>query len=136
MPRREITGFSNPTVKFLRSLREKKFRRLEGKFLAEGLRLLTDARACGHVPEMLVVAKGRDDHPLLAAIEADVAAHGGEVIETSQDILARITGKDNPQAIAAVYAEFDTSLAGLDRSKANIWLVAQALRSPAGYPCR
>ncbi len=130
MPRREITGFSNPTVKFLRSLREKKFRRLEGKFLAEGLRLLTDARASGHVPEMLVVAKGRDDHPLLAAIEADVAAHGGEVIETSQDILAKITGKDNPQAIAAVYAEFDTSLAGLDRSKANIWLVAQALRDP------
>ena len=130
MPRREITGFSNPTVKFLRSLREKKFRRQEGKFLAEGLRLLTDARACGHVPEMLVVAKGRDDHPLLAAIEADVAAQGGEVIETSEEILAKITGKDNPQAIAAVYAEFDTSLAALDRSKANIWLVAQALRDP------
>ena len=130
MIRREISGFSNPTVKFLRSLREKKFRKFEGKFLAEGLRLLTDARECGHVPEMLVVAKGRDDHPLLAAIEADVFAAGGEVIETSADILSKITGKDNPQAVAGVYAEFDTSLAPLDRSKANIWLVAQALRDP------
>ena len=30
------------------------------------------------------------------------------VIETGEDILAKITGKDNPQAVAAVYAEFDT----------------------------
>ena len=42
--RREITGFSNPTVKYLRSLRDKKHRKAAGKFLAEGLRLLTDAR--------------------------------------------------------------------------------------------
>jgi TrmH family RNA methyltransferase len=44
MPRREITSFSNPTIKALRSLREKKHRQRERRFLAEGLRLLTDAR--------------------------------------------------------------------------------------------
>ena len=65
--RRQITGFSNPTVKYLRSLRDKKHRRREGKFLAEGLRLLTDARESGRLPEMLVMAEGRDPHPLLAA---------------------------------------------------------------------
>ena len=80
--RRLITGFSNPTVKFLRSLRDKKHRKAAGKFLAEGLRLLTDARECGRLPELLVMAKGRDEHPLLAALEADVLAAGGEVIET------------------------------------------------------
>ncbi len=128
--RRQITGFSNPTVKFLRSLREKKHRKREGRFLAEGLRLLTDARESGRLPEMLVMARGRDDHPLLAALEADVLAAGGEVIETEEDILAKITGKDNPQAVAGVFAEFDTSLAAVDRSRARIWLVAQALRDP------
>ncbi len=130
MIRREITGFSNPTVKFLRSLREKKHRKAAGKFLAEGLRLLTDARESGHIPEILVMAKGRDNHALLAALEADVVAAGGEVIETSDDILSKITGKDNPQAVAGVFAEFDTSLGALDRGKAKIWLVAQALRDP------
>ena len=128
--RRSITGFSNPTVKFLRSLREKKHRKASGKFLAEGLRLLTDARACGHLPEMLVMAERRDPHPLLDALEADVLRAGGEVIETSTDILGKITGKDNPQAVAGVFAEFDTSLAAIDRSAAKIWLVAQALRDP------
>src|SRR5687767_3215496 len=128
--RRHITGFSNPTVKYLRSLRDKKHRRREGKFLAEGLRLLTDARESGRLPEMLVMAEGRQAHPLLAALEDEVEQAGGEVIETSAEILSKITGKDNPQAVAGVFAEFDTSLAALDRSAAPIWLVAQALRDP------
>ena len=79
--RRHITGFSNPTVKALRALREKKHRKAAGRFLAEGLRLLTDARECGHVPEVLVLADRREPHPLLAALEASVAAAGGEIIE-------------------------------------------------------
>jgi TrmH family RNA methyltransferase len=128
--RRTITGFSNPTVKFLRSLREKKHRRRERKFLAEGLRLLTDARTSGILPEMLVMASGRPPHPLLSELEAAVAATGGEVIEMDEDILAKVTGKENPQAVAGVFAEFDTGLAGLDRQAAPIWLVAQALRDP------
>jgi len=128
--RREITGFSNPTVKELRALREKKHRKASGRFLAEGLRLLTDALESGHIPETLVMSTGRDPHPLLDALESAVADAGGEVIETTPDILTKITGKDNPQAVAGVFAEFDTSLAALDRSKSTIWLVAQALRDP------
>jgi len=128
--RRTITGFSNPLVKFLRSLRDKKHRKREKRFLAEGLRLLTDARECGIVPEMLVMAIGRDPHPLLDALEDAVTAAGGDVVEMDVEILAKVTGKDNPQAVAGVFAEFDTSLANLDRASAPIWLVAQALRDP------
>lgn len=130
MTRRHITGFSNPTVKFVRSLRDKKYRKREGKFLAEGLRLLTDAREAGRLPEILLMAEGRDDHPLLTALEQAVVAAGGDVVELPVDILAKVTGKDNPQAVAGVFAEFDTRLTQLDRSAAPIWLVAQALRDP------
>ncbi|WP_338467888.1 RNA methyltransferase [Novosphingobium sp. ZN18A2] len=130
MPRRHITGFSNPTVKFVRSLREKKHRKREGKFLAEGLRLLTDARECGRLPKMLLMAEGRDPHPLLDALEQAVEGAGGEVIELPGEILAKVTGKDNPQAVAGVFAEFDTRLDRIDRSAAPIWLVAHALRDP------
>ncbi len=128
--RRNITGLSNPTVKFLRSLRDKKHRRREQRFLVEGLRLLTDARETGHLPEMLVMAEGRAEHPLLATLEAEVLAAGGEVIEASEAVLAKITGKDNPQAVAGVFREFDTALRGIDRGAAPIWLVAQAMRDP------
>jgi RNA methyltransferase, TrmH family len=130
MIRRSITGFSNPTVKAVRALREKKHRKREGRFLAEGLRLLTDARESGRIPEILLMAEGREAHPLLAALEAAVAAAGGDVVEVPEDILAKITGKDNPQAVAGVFAEWDTGLAALDREAGSLWLVAQAMRDP------
>ena len=130
MPRREITSYSNPTIKALRSLREKKHRQREQRFLAEGLRLLTDARESGRVPEVLVMASKRDPHPLIDALERAVEAAGGDVIETTPDILSKITGKDNPQAVAGAFAEWDTSLDRIDRDAAPIWLVAQALRDP------
>lgn len=130
MIRRQITGFSNPTIKAVRSLREKKHRKREGRFLAEGLRLLTDAREMGRIPELLLMAEGREGHPLLDALEAAVAGVGGDVIEMPEDLLAKVTGKDNPQAVAGVFAEWDTGLAALDRARAPLWLVAQAMRDP------
>ncbi|WP_295526155.1 RNA methyltransferase [Novosphingobium sp. Chol11] len=130
MTRRTITGFSNPTVKFVRSLREKKHRKQERKFLAEGLRLLTDARDNGRIPEILLMAERREAHPLVEALEAAVDDAGGDVIELPIELLAKVTGKDNPQAVAGVYAEWDTALERIDRMSAPIWLVAQAMRDP------
>jgi TrmH family RNA methyltransferase len=128
--RQTITSFGNTRVKFLKSLRDKKHRKVSGKFLAEGLRLLTDARECGFIPETLVMAEGRDPHPLVDQLETEVIAGRGEVITTTPDILAKITGKSNPQSVAGVFAERDTSLDNLDRATAPIWLVAQELRDP------
>ena len=130
---REITGFSNPLVKRVRSLREKKFRKAEGLFLAEGLRILTEAREEGVLPEMLFHAGST--HPLardlIAAMEdAGGEAAGYDVIETSADILSKISGKDNAQAVVGVYRDRLTPLEKLDRSKADIWIVAQSLRDP------
>jgi len=130
MSRRSITGFSNPTVKAVRALREKKHRKREGRFLAEGLRLLTDALESERIPEMLLMAEGREGHPLLSALEAAVSGAGGDVIEVPEDLLAKITGKDNPQAVAGVFAEWNTGLEALDREAGKLWLVAQAMRDP------
>ena len=60
--RREITGFSNPLLKQVRALREKKHRKRAGQFLTEGLRIMTEAREAGFVPEMMFIVSGRDDH--------------------------------------------------------------------------
>ena len=125
---REITGFSNPLVKRVRSLREKKFRKAEGLFLAEGLRILTEAREEGVLPEMLFHAGS--NHPLAAELIAAMEDAGADVIETTPDILSKISGKDNPQAVVGVYRDRLTPLAKLDRTKADIWIVAQSLRDP------
>jgi RNA methyltransferase, TrmH family len=129
MPR-EITGFSNPLVKRVRALREKKHRRREGLFLAEGLRILAEARDQGVLPEMLFMASAARPHALAEALIADVEAAGGDVIVTSPDILSKISGKDNAQALVGVYKDRLTPLGALDRAAAPIWFVAQAMRDP------
>ena len=125
---RQVTAFSNPLVKRARALRDKKHRRSEGLFLAEGLRILTEARAAGAMPEQLFFSDG--SHPLLRALIAETEAAGGEAIETTADILHKISGKDNPQAVLGVYRQLDTGLERIDRTAAPLWLVAQALRDP------
>lgn len=128
--RRQITGFSNPTIKRLKSLREKKHRKREGHFLAEGLRILTEALDEGIAPRLLVVVEGVEPHPLAQKIETATMAAGGEVIETSEAIIAKLSGKSNPQSIIGIYGDHPVPLEELDRSTSGIWLVAQALRDP------
>ena len=129
MPR-QVTAFSNPTVKRLRSLREKKARRSEGLFLAEGLRILTEARDSGQLPDIVAFSAEGARHPLAAEIIAATEAAGGDAIETDPDILSKMSGKDNPQMLIGAYRQPEMSLERIDRSAAPLWIVAQALRDP------
>jgi len=127
---RQVTAFSNTTVKRLRSLRDKKARRSEGLFLAEGLRIIAEARDSGRLPEIVAFSAEGARHSLAAEIIAATEAAGGEAIETSADILAKMSGKDNPQMLLGAYRQPDTSLERIDRSASPLWIVAQALRDP------
>ncbi|MEP9401098.1 RNA methyltransferase [Sphingomonas sp. VNH70] len=128
MPR-EITAYSNPQVKAARSLREKRHRREQRRFLAEGLRILTEARESGWLPAELFFASD-ERHPLLDTLIAETEASGGMAIATTPDILSKLSGKDNPGAVVGVYDEFPTDLAAIDRRNASLWLVAERLRDP------
>jgi len=127
---RQVTAFSNSTVKLLRSLRDKKARKSEGLFLAEGLRILTEARDSGVLPEIIAFSPEGARHPLAAEIIAATETAGGDAIETSADILSKMSGKDNPQMVLGAYRQPETSLDRIERSKAPLWIVAQALRDP------
>jgi TrmH family RNA methyltransferase len=129
MPR-QVTAFSNSTVKLLRSLRDKKARRSEGLFLAEGLRILAEARDTGRLPQIVAFSPEGAKHPLAAEIIAATEAAGGDAVETSADILSKMSGKDNPQMILGAYRQPETGLAGIERATAPLWIVAQALRDP------
>ena len=129
MPR-QITSFSNETVKRLRALRDKKTRKSEGLYLAEGLRIIAEARDSGMLPEIIAYSAAGGVHSLAAEIIAAAEAKGADVIETSPDILSKMSGTDNPQAILGASRQRDTSLAAIDRNASPLWIVAQALRDP------
>jgi TrmH family RNA methyltransferase len=82
------------------------------------------------LPEIIAFSSAGGVHPLAREIIAAAEAKGADVIETSPDILSKMSGKDNPQAILGAYRQPDTSLAGIDRGSSPLWIVAQALRDP------
>lgn len=129
MPR-QITAFSNPLVKQVRDLRDKRHRRESRRFLAEGLRILTEAQETGRLPRYLFFTAASAQHPLVERLIAAVESRHGEAIETTADILSKLSGKDNPQAVVGVFDEFSASLDTLDRFASGIWLVAERLRDP------
>ena len=129
MPR-QVTAFSNSTVKLLRSLRDKKARREHGLFLAEGLRILAEARDSGRLPEIVAFSAEGTRHPLAVEIIAATEAAGGDAIETPPDILSKMSGKDNPQMLLGAYRQPPTSLDAIDRGASPLWICAQALRDP------
>lgn len=127
---RQVTAFSNSTVKLLRSLRDKKARRSEGLFLAEGLRIIAEARDSGRLPEIIAFSAEGARHPLAAEIIAATTAAGGDAIETTPDILSKMSGKDNPQMLIGAYRQPGSALQLIDRSASPLWIVVQALRDP------
>ena len=129
MPR-EITAFSNSLVKHARDLRDKRHRREHRQFLAEGLRILTEARETGRLPRTLFYTAAGAGHPLVHDLSFAVEEAGGEAIQTTPDILSKLSGKDNPQAVVGIFDEWTTTLDALDRASAGIWLVAERLRDP------
>jgi TrmH family RNA methyltransferase len=70
------------------------------------------------------------DHPVLQrAIQATDAA-GGEVIEVTHDILAKVSRRDNPQAVVGVFDQAFTALADLQPGAAPCWVALHRVRDP------
>jgi TrmH family RNA methyltransferase len=127
---RAITSLSNPTVKSVRALHMRKAREASGQFLAEGLKIVTEAVELGRAPRTLLYGAEAAAHPLLRQAVKAAEATGGEAIEVSRDILAKISRRDNPQTVLAVFDQAFASLSALEPSSATCWVALEAVRDP------
>ncbi len=130
MSGRTITSLSNPTVKAARALHLRKEREETGLFLAEGLKIVTEAVDLGHAPKMVLHSADAAAHPLLRKAADAARRAGGEVIEVSRDILAKISKRDNPQTVLAVFEQAFVPLDSLNPKAAKCWVALQAVRDP------
>ncbi|MGC6485653.1 MAG: TrmH family RNA methyltransferase [Candidatus Puniceispirillales bacterium] len=127
---REITSFSNPAIKALRGLHERKLRKQAGLFLAEGTRIVTEAMALGWPIRTLVFLKGRDDDPMIRPMIDRARQDDADIIAVPAAVLAKISRKDNPQMVVAsfseAWADADTAFASRD----GCWLALDRIRDP------
>ena len=100
---KEVTSLSNPIIKDIKALSQKKGREETGTFMAEGLKLVIDALDLGWTVTTLVYAKNAKDKPLVAKVAARAVAAGGLVLEVSEKVLSAITRRDNPQMVVGIF---------------------------------
>ncbi|MCD6350493.1 MAG: RNA methyltransferase [Armatimonadetes bacterium] len=123
-----ITSLSNSRIKRLRALRQAKYRRREGLFLVEGLRLVQEALELGAPVETLVYAP-----------ELLVSEHGQAMVEkfppearlaVSARVFASLSDRDKPQGLLAVVRAQPQSLEAVPLVADLLVLVAWQLRDP------
>lgn len=129
MPR-TVTAFSNPVIRRLRALDDRKGRRAEGLFLAEGLRVAGEALDAGHVPAIVALTADAAVHPIGARVANACEGAGGDALIVPRELLAKVTGKDNPAGCAAAFRLWPADLERLDPRAAPLWLAAEGLRDP------
>ena len=123
-----ITSFRNPRVKYLRSLRLRKVRQRESRFLIEGIRIVEEALTLGapvetlvYAPDLLVSDRAR------ALVERLDAA---DRLALSGEVMASLSDRDQSQGIAAVVRFQDPPLASIPWSEDLLVVVACQLRDP------
>ncbi|MBW6466623.1 MAG: RNA methyltransferase [Brevefilum sp.] len=125
-----ITSFSNPKVKAIRKLEDKKYRSTSGEFFIEGLRTVGEAiqtsapiQSLVVAPELLVSEFGRSllEHPTVTAVEK---------VEVSGEIFEKIAHKQGPQGIGAVVKQSWQSLKTLSINPTDLWVALDQIADP------
>ena len=127
---RLVTSHSNATVKAVKALHMRKTRQETGQFLAEGLKIVTEAIELGQAPRILIYGPDAARHPLLQKAIAATYEARGEVIEVNREILEKIAKRDNPQAVLAVFDQVFTPLEALSPYSADVWVALHMVRDP------
>ena len=126
----QVTSLTNPTVKAVRALHLRKEREESGLFLAEGLKLIGEALDIGHTPTILMFGAQARAQPFLQRVAAATEKAGGAVIEVTHDILEKVSRRENPQMVVAVFPQRFGELAALDPASSGCWVALQAVRDP------
>jgi TrmH family RNA methyltransferase len=127
---RVVTSLTNPLVKELRGLHARKERRESGLFLAEGARTVVEALDNGRAPEVLVYHQSGRDRAVVRNLRRACLNAGGTCLEVDDDVLAKITRKDNPQAVVAAFRWTSRGFDTIDPAAGRVFVALDRVRDP------
>nr|WP_314090435.1 RNA methyltransferase [uncultured Shinella sp.] len=127
---KEVTSLSNPIVKDIKALANKKDRDETKSFMAEGLKLVIDALELGFEIRTLVYGKNVKDKPQVVQCATKTVARGGLVLEVSEKVLASITRRDNPQMVVGIFSQRWTNLRDLRPGNGETYVALDRVRDP------
>lgn len=125
-----ITSTTNPRVKALVRLRDRRERDRTGTFAIEGFRELSRAIEAGirirTVYTCPALYLGSNEPGLVE----EAAAAGADVVELSEDPFRKASYRDRPEGLLAVADRFDVTPGGLDLTGSPLLLVVEAIEKP------
>jgi TrmH family RNA methyltransferase len=127
---KEVTSLSNPIVKDIKALANKKDRDETKSFMAEGLKLVIDALELGFEIRTLVYAKNVKEKPQVVQCATKTVARGGLVLEVSEKVLASITRRDNPQMVVGIFTQRWAPLRDLKPQTGETYVALDRVRDP------
>ena len=127
---KEVTSLTNPLIKDIRSLTQKKNRDRTSSFMAEGLKLVIDALEQGWQISTLIYSKAAKGNATVEQVAARTIARGGLVLEVSEKVLGSITRRDNPQMVCGVFEQKYAALASIQPKEGETYIALDRVRDP------
>lgn len=129
---KEIASVSNPIVKDIRALAQKRHRDETGLFLVEGLKLVLDGIEAGWELKTLVVSKAalQGGSDILTRAVSRAVGFGADVVEASAKVLEAIARRDNPQSAIGVFKRQLTPLARIRLEPGEVAVALDRVRDP------
>ncbi|HEU5424970.1 MAG TPA: RNA methyltransferase [Nitrolancea sp.] len=121
-----LTSQHNPTVKYARSLHQRKIRYRERALLVEGVRLYLDAIAGGARPTLVFLDEERLGRE---AERVRAAAEGARAYSVTPTVLDAIDDTRTPQGVVAVFP-FPEPPLELTPGSAPLFIVSDGLQDP------
>ncbi len=130
--REVITSVTNPRVKRLVKLRDRRNRDDEGVFIVEGYRAIRRMLDQGTAATELYVSPGWFQGENERALISDAVAGGAAEIELGREAFAKCAYRDRPDGLLAVVPQWHYSLAwlGSQLSSEPFLLVVEAIEKP------
>lgn len=118
-----ISSRQHPEVKELIKLNQRKQRLRQGRFLAEGLRLVEDGLAAGWIPQQVIISQ-----PLLSEHAAKVVSRWDYPrTDLAPELMALVGDTETSQGVMAVFALPSLKL---DAIQGDLVLVLDGIRDP------
>ena len=124
-----ITSTSNPKIKFLRKLRNKKFRNESKSFYIEGPRIIAEALEAEWEFKQLFFSRSMISDDFSARLLDRLLDKYIEAIEVDANVFESFSIKDGPKGLAAILSQQVSNLSAVNQ-RPGIWIGLDRIQDP------
>jgi len=125
-----ITSFTNPKIKLIRKLEQRKYRQESKLCFVEGLRIVGEAVQVGAPIQSLVIAPELLVSDFGQSLLTHPSINDVEIIEISPEIFRKIANKDGPQGIGGIIRQDLQSLDNIQIEPEDLWVALDEVADP------